>query len=419
MKILILSQFAGSAHHGMVLRNYNWAIELKKMGHDVTIMASSYSHVRVKQPDVQNRLETENIDGIRYIWIKDIAPFHSDNMVARLRSMILFSFRSFMIARRHKRQYDIVVASSPQPLVIYAARRLAQKFSAKLVFDIRDLWPLSITELSKISTRNPIIWLLQQAEDYACRHADLVTAVPNNCEDYLKDHGLADGKFLHIPNGLMLDDQQDSPAAAVSHLPAEHESLFQRIKGGKNIVFGYTGSMGKANVIEEFLHALKKCPSHFHTVLIGKGPSKDSLMRLAFDLQINDRVHFLPAVEASQVQSVLAHIDVAYIGLKNKKLYEYGASPTKLNDYMLAARPILYSGADPLNAVEKSEGGICCAPENIDDIAAAMMRFGEMDKKSRDAMGQRGKAWLLENNLVSGHMQQMLEALEMTPLASE
>ncbi|MCR2730922.1 glycosyltransferase WbuB, partial [Salmonella enterica] len=74
----------------------------------------------------------------------------------------------------------------PHPFAIYPAARLARRYGARLIYDIRDLWPLTPILLGNYSQRHPFIRLLQAAEDYACRHADLVTAVPRNAEAYLR-----------------------------------------------------------------------------------------------------------------------------------------------------------------------------------------------------------------------------------------
>jgi len=192
MNFLILSQNAGSRNHGMVLRNYNWAKTLVDMGYEVTVVASSFSHSRQTQPEANKGWITEeNIDGIRYLWLWG-PRYSAQSSLGRVFSMFVFVLQLFFPDKRLKENYDVVVLSSPPPFGIYPAYRLAKKKQAKLIFDVRDLWPLTLKELGGYSARHPFVWLMQKAEDYACRNADLVTAVARNSENYLKSRGLGE-----------------------------------------------------------------------------------------------------------------------------------------------------------------------------------------------------------------------------------
>ncbi len=46
MNILLINHYAGSLGHGMEYRAYYLAREWVRLGHQVRIVASSYSHVR-------------------------------------------------------------------------------------------------------------------------------------------------------------------------------------------------------------------------------------------------------------------------------------------------------------------------------------------------------------------------------------
>lgn len=70
MHIIAIHHYAGSAEHGMAFRIFYLAKEWVKSGHSVTIVASSYSHIRRINPVFDEDMRVEHIDGIRYIWIK-------------------------------------------------------------------------------------------------------------------------------------------------------------------------------------------------------------------------------------------------------------------------------------------------------------------------------------------------------------
>jgi glycosyltransferase involved in cell wall biosynthesis len=404
MKILIFSQNAGSARHGMVFRNYVWAHEWVKQGHEVTIVASGFAHSRNENPKTTGRITQEWIDGIRYIWVWGNRYKQSD-IVGRLISMSVFMAQCLLLPLPVQNDFDIVIASSPHPLSIYAARMFARRNRAKLVYDIRDLWPLALMQHGNSSSRNPVIMLMAHAEKYACRHADLVAAVPQNCEPYLRTRGLPPGKFLAVANGIT--EGQDRKES----LPAKHAQLFDRLQRDNYFTVGYAGAMGVANALHALIEAVAKANSNIHAIFVGQGGHLDKLKTLAKTLNIADRVHFLDPVSRAQVASFLEKIDVAYLGLENKPIYKLGTSPTKLNDYMVAAKPVLYACGDAGSGVELSSSGIVCEPENAAQIADALNRFSKMTHDQLQEMGQSGREWILKNRLASEQAKQILSAL--------
>lgn len=408
MNILIVSHFAGSQEHGMVFRNYAMAREWVRQGHQVTIVACAYSHFRQKQPVMRGRVQQEMLDGIRYVWVW--GPRYSQaSSLGRVTSMATFTLQCLVLPLPLDEHCDVVVCSSPHPFAIYPAARLARRFGARLIYDIRDLWPLTPVLLGNYSPRHPFIRLLQAAEDYACRHADLVTAVPRNAEAYLRGRGLAAGRFLPVSNGAFLDDAPADP------LPHAHVELLRGLRQAGGFVIGYAGTLGVANAMDGAITAISRCPANIHLVMLGDGGSRAALDEQARALGCLDRVHFLAPVGRRQVKEFLANVDVGYVGGRRSPLYEYGASVTKLNDYMLARLPILYAVGDPENAVELSGAGFSCAPDDLDQQAALMQRLAQMTPSELSTLGTTGYRWCVENQLVSTQASLVLTTLQATP----
>lgn len=407
MKILIISQYAGSSEHGMVIRNYNWATELKSRNHQVTLIAGSFSHSRQKNPDIgTGEIATHSINGLRYIWLK-VKPYKASSNIARVRAMVSFTLRlSHVLKRLKNTNYDLVIASSPQPFIIYSAYSFAKRCGAKLIYDIRDLWPLTLKELGNISGWHPFIVAMQHAEDFACRNADLITAVPQNCKRYLISRGMKEKKFLHIGNGYLQKTTAPSP------LLQTHARKLDQLKKEDKLLIGYCGALGRANSMHTAIQALAKCESKkIHLIMVGDGPFKDQLINLAHELNLQSRVHFLMPIPHDRIDDFLSRINVAYISGIRSKLYEYGCSPTKMNDYMAAAKPIIYGMGDPNNPVEQSGGGIVCDAENETQVAQAMDRFAKMQTSDLNAIGTLGRNWLIKHQTVNAQIDAILTRL--------
>ena len=408
MKFLIISQFAGSPDLGMVTRNYNWGVELLKRGHEVTIVAASYSHYRNHHPDMEGETrKDEIIDGLNYIWLKT-KRYDGNSSVGRIKAIINFQWRLSAVLKNLPKNYDIVIASSPHPFQIYQAKLMADKCGAKLIYDIRDLWPLTLIKIANMPRWHPFIKVLHHAENFACRNADIITSVPQNARRYLRRKGMTEDKFLPIGNGYIANNDRDN-----APLLKTHADFLKRVKSQKLFIVGYCGTLGRANAMHTAIQAIAQADdTNIHLVLMGEGHQKSNLQDLVKDLNVGDRVHFFTSIPHNQISDFLSSIDVAYIGALYSRLYKYGAGPAKMNDYMAASKPIIYAVGDPRNPVEKSGCGISCRAEDSDQIAQAMDKLANMPTEKLKAMGAKGREWLLENQTIEKQMDLLLGKLD-------
>lgn len=104
MNIMIINHYAGSDYYGMEFRPYYMAKEWIKLGHSVTIISASYSHLRKNNPDINNDLQEEIIDGIRYVWIK--TPKYNGNGVGRIINIATFMFKLRIYYKKIAQRYN-------------------------------------------------------------------------------------------------------------------------------------------------------------------------------------------------------------------------------------------------------------------------------------------------------------------------
>ncbi|HPE58532.1 MAG TPA: glycosyltransferase family 4 protein, partial [Bacteroidales bacterium] len=337
MHILLIAHFAGSPYHGMVFGHYYLAREWVKMGHEVTIVAASYSHARFNQPQQNKSIRAENIDGINYLWVTT-KPYDPKLAFQRVRNILEYTLK-LQGYRSKFTAPDLVICSSHHPFPIYTAHYLSRKYNAALVFEVRDLWPLTLIELGSLSKKNPFIWLMQRAEDYAYRHAQLVVSVLPASKDYMLSRGMKPQKFVHIPNGINLDE-----IATPLPLPPSHIQKLDELRNESEFIIGYAGKTGLSNALPTLLDAIHLLDDRQIAVaFLGSGADTDDLKQKSTDLVIDKRVIFLEPVNKNQVQDFLQRIDAAYVGAIKSPLYRFGMSLTKLNDFMLAGKPIIYA----------------------------------------------------------------------------
>ena len=177
MNILYINHYAGSPRMGMEFRPYYFAREWVKMGHDVTMIAGDYSHLRSKNPDVLKDFQESNIDGIRYVWLK--TGQYEGNGVKRAMTMKRFVSKLYMSAGKIADRFspDVVISSSTYPLDTYPARRIAKKAGAKLIHEAHDMWPSTLTEIGGMSKYNPFVIAMQFAENAAYKNSERVVSL--------------------------------------------------------------------------------------------------------------------------------------------------------------------------------------------------------------------------------------------------
>jgi len=386
--IWIINDYAGSPYHGMVFRHYYLSKQWVKKGYEVYIISATYSHYFKNLPPSNHMYNFEKIDGINYIWIK-VPKYENSTDKKRVLKWFVFSTKLLgLLFKKNIIHPDIIIASPTAPFFILSAYLLAKKFNSKLIFEVRDIWPLSIIELGNINPNNPLIKMMSWCEKFAVKKADYIVSSLQNYGEHLKNDLNIDREFIWINNGIDIEEMKK-----IEPLP---EEIKNKIPNDKFIV-GYTGTIGIANALDSFLESAKLLESYRDIlfVIVGEGKEKKNLTKKYGNLK---NVLFLNSIPKKQVQSMLSLFDVCYIGLKKENLFKYGVSPNKLFDYMYSGKPIVYAiNSGKNNIVDLAECGISVEAENPKSIADGILKLYKMPVEKRVKLGRNGKFFVIEN----------------------
>ena len=386
--IWIINDYAGSPYHGMVFRHYYLSKQWVKKGYEVYIISATYSHYFKNLPPSNHMYNFEKIDGINYIWIK-VPKYENSTDKKRVLKWFVFSTKLLgLLFKKNIIHPDIIIASPTAPFFILSAYLLAKKFNSKLIFEVRDIWPLSIIELGNINPNNPLIKMMSWCEKFAVKKADYIVSSLQNYGEHLKNDLNIDREFIWINNGIDIEEMKK-----IEPLP---EEIKNKIPNNKFIV-GYTGTIGIANALDSFLESAKLLESYKNIlfVIVGEGKEKKNLIKKYGNLK---NVLFLNSIPKKQVQSMLSLFDVCYIGLKKENLFKYGVSPNKLFDYMYSGKPIVYAiNSGKNNIVDLAECGISVEAENPKSIADGILKLYKIPVEKRVKLGENGKKFVLEN----------------------
>lgn len=384
--ILIINEYAGSLEYGMTFRHYYLAKEFVNQGNNVTIVTASYSHFLNKFPEMGNKTyKTEEIEGITYLWIKVIKYSKSFDK-KRVLKWFEFMSKLFFISKYLDAKPDIIICSPTAPFSILPAYYLSKKYDAKLIFEVRDIWPLTLVEVGGFSIKHPLIRLMSWFEKFALNKSDIIVSNLQNYSNHIAELNI-DRKAHWVSNGIDLEEMKNIKPLDVA--------VKKQIPSDKFII-GYTGKLGVSNAMSYLIDAANKLQSKKDIlfVIVGSGQEEKKLKEQAQKLS---NVLFINPIEKSQVQSILSLFDICYIGWNKENIYKFGVSPNKIFDYMYSGKPILHSTDTSNDIVKLSNCGLSVKAENCEEIKNAILEFYEMSSENRLKLGNNGKQFVLEN----------------------
>ena len=390
MNIILVNHYAGSPQMGMEFRPYYMAKEWIQMGHQVTIVAGDYSHLRKENPTILNDYQIESIDGITYCWFH--TGTYEGNGAKRGLTMLRFCRKLLKYRKRliHDFKPDVIISSSTYPIDSIPVHWIAKKAKAKHIHEVHDMWPSTLVEVGGLGKRNPFVVAMQVGENYAYSHADEVVSLLDHSEEYMKMHGLKNGHFHAIGNGVVLEEW-DNPKP----LPEQMENQLKDIQSQYDLVVGYLGGHALSNSLDLFLDAAKKLKDErIAFVLVGDGVEKNDLVKRKNSEQL-DHVFFFDPVDKTSIPLVTKYFGCGYLGAKISPLYRFGICMNKMFDYMMAKLPVLCAITAPDNPVSRSKGGIMVDSGDVDGIVSGILSMKNMTNDERIQMGERGKEFIV------------------------
>jgi glycosyltransferase involved in cell wall biosynthesis len=231
--------------------------------------------------------------------------------------------------------------------------------------------------------------MLAAAERFSYRTVDVVTTTLPGSLPHMQARGLDPARWHFVPHGVDVE-QWDGFTADV---PAVHRAVVERLRQEGRMVVAYAGSHGHTNALEVLIEAARLAGRTAGVVLVGTGPEKARLERIAVDTGASN-VHFLSSIPRSALKSFLELVDVAYIGRRDSRIYDSGVSPNKLMDYMLARRPVVHSVGKTNDLVAESGCGRSVPPEDPKAVAEAFEWMREIGPVERARLGCLGREYV-------------------------
>ncbi len=242
-------------------------------------------------------------------------------------------------ARQFRNQVLQDLASREQPEFVWQHHQvfhdvgwsLAQKLQCPFVLhvDAPIVW-----EAEQWGVSRPVWgrWLERYGEIPQIQRADLVTCPSAEVAEQLTARGIDEQRIMVTPGGVNLKTFHPSAGAT---------EVRQKYNLQDKFVIGWTGSFRRFHGVDVALRAFATFQkSHPETalLLVGDGPERPQLQRLADELQLN-HVVFTGTLNHVDMPNHIAAMDVALVLAPPNGTFHY--SPLKLREYMACCVPVI------------------------------------------------------------------------------
>jgi glycosyltransferase involved in cell wall biosynthesis len=398
--IWYISKYFGLPEHRVGSRPFLLLRETVKMGLRPIVFTASANHLFTSRDLIEN-VEVESKDGVTICWMK-LRKYAGARSMGRILSWLEFEWKLWRLPKNVFPPPSVVVVSSLSLFTILNGLWLRKRYRCRLVFEVRDIWPLTLVEEGGFSPRNPFIIMLQWLEKLGYRKSDVIIGTMPNLASHVREVAGETGQVHCIPMGV-------DAAQLAEPAPLPKDYAMAHIPRDKFIVC-HAGTIGRTNALEVLFEAARAMQSHtdIHFLLVGDGDLKERFEKEAADLP---NVSFAPAVPKRHVHSLLRCCDVTFFSTYPSRVWDYGMSLNKLNDYMLAGRPVIGSYSGFPSMLNESGGGTFVPAEDASALRDEILRLASLDIAKREEIGDAARKWIISNRQYCYLAQDFVEAV--------
>lgn len=407
MRLLIVSHYFPPEVGAPQARLSELAAWWAHQGEDVTVLTGMPNHpTGVVHPEYRRRFRVveRSAEGYRIVrtWLY-ATP--NEGVVRKTLGHVSFMASSVLLGLGAAGKADVVVVSSPTFFSIFAARLIARGRRARLVLEVRDLWPAAMVELGVLTNRR-IIRVLERLEMANYRAADAVVVVTEGFRDNLVGRGIPAAKVHTIRNGADLDRFRPPPEGARTAMRARLGAT-----AGELLVL-YAGAHGISHALGSVVQAAGKLAGEpIHFALVGEGAEKSAVEAQVARSGLAN-VTLLPPVARDEMPALLAAADICLVPLRDVPLFRTFI-PSKLFEYLAAGRAVIGALRGEAAEILAGAGAVVVEPENPAVLADAVRALAA-DPARRAAMGAQGRAYVeahFDRRRLAERYRRMLHAL--------
>jgi glycosyltransferase involved in cell wall biosynthesis len=367
-------------------RGFSLMREFDRRGYDCSIIGAKHEWNLVWRPSIPGKSIT-TVDGVRVVTL-NVLSYTATKSLRRILGWIHFEFRVLTMGVHDLPKPDVIIVSSLSLLSVISGLIYKTRFSCKLVFEVRDIWPLILTENGGFSRFNPFVRILSLVEWLGYKYSDHIVATMPNLTGHVSSILGYNREVTCIPMGV----PKELLEAEIPDFPKQIEKLFPNV----DFVVTHAGSVGIDNALDTLLESarLLKGEPGIAFFIIGKGDLINKYKEICSDLS---NIVFADSVPSRQLQPILRRSSVLYFATHPTIVLDYGQSLNKLVDYMFAGRPVIGSYSGFPSMVNEADCGEFVPAGDAKNLAQTILRWSKLSSEELSAIGERGRRWIVDN----------------------
>ena len=406
-------------------------------GLDVTVLTGLPNHPTGVIPPAYRGawLRTERVDGYRVLrtWLY-ATP--NEGVVRKTLSHLSFMVTSVALGGWRTGPCDVVMVSSPTFFPLGSAWLLARLRRARLIVEVRDLWPAIFEQLGVLTNRR-VLGVLERLELAAYRAADAVVTVTEGFRDDIVRRGIPAGKVHVVRNGVDLTRFRPGtpvPEGLRARLGAADGDVLVLYIGAHGISHGLTSIADAAARLATPPAGLgtttggtttgqtttggttdTPAPAPVRFAFVGEGAEKRRLAEHVRGLGLTNTV-LLDGVPREQVPGVVAAADICVVPLRDVPMFDTFI-PSKMFELFAAGRPVIGAVRGEAARILQAAGQTVVPPEDPAALAQAVARLAA-DPDRRARMARVGRAYVerhFDRDALARDYQELLFAPRVLP----
>jgi glycosyltransferase involved in cell wall biosynthesis len=393
MKILYVSQYFPPEMGAPAARAAELARYWVKDGHEVTVLTGFPNHpTGIVSAEYRSRFRRlvmrEDVGGVNVVrtWL---FPFPNGKAYERM-----LNYSSFCASASTTGMFvsapDVLIATSPQLLVGLSGWWLARTKRVPFVFEVRDLWPESLTAVGMGSSNSVLNRSLGSVAGFLYKRSEHIVVVTAAFQEHLiRNWRVPPEKISVVENGVESD---------LFNPRVNNADLRRELGAEGKFVVSYIGTMGMAHALETVVQAaaeLQRIAPKVLFLMVGEGSDKERVIDLARSQGLTN-MRFVGQQPREKVPEFISISDACLVLLKKAELFKT-VIPTKMLEFMSCACPVIL-GVDgqARKIMDQARAGIYVEPENAADLVQVITQLVG-NPLLREKLGRNGRRHVVEH----------------------